>query len=155
MKKTNNKETQYLQLNKKVSSLIKEEANLIANLSNICAAIKEFMSFLWVGFYLVNKNELILGPFQGTIACTRIKKGEGVCGTAWEKNITIIVDNVNEFKGHIACSHLSKSEIVIPIRKQNKVYGVLDIDHDHYKTFDLIDKKYLKKIIKNIEKKLD
>ena len=155
MKQTNNKETKYIQLNKKINSLIKEEVNLIANLSNICAAIKESMGFLWVGFYIVNKNELILGPFQGAVACTRIKKGEGVCGNAWKKNSTIIVDNVNEFKGHIACSHLSKSEIVIPIRKQNKVYGVLDIDHDRYKTFNLIDKKYLKKIVNNIEKKLD
>ena len=149
------KEKNYIQLNKKINSLIKQEKNLIANFSNICAAIKETMNFFWVGFYMVEKNELILGPFQGTVACTRIKKGKGVCGKAWEKNITIILDDVNEFKGHIACSNLSKSEIVIPIKKKNEVYGVLDIDHDEYKTFDSIDKKYLKKIVKKIENMLN
>ena len=155
MTSLSNKKEKYNQLNNTVDLLIKNEKNLTANLENICAAIKEIMGFFWVGFYLVKNKELVLGPFQGSVACTRIKKGRGVCGMAWEKNMTIIVENVNKFDGHIACSSLSKSEIVIPIRKNNRVYGVLDIDHDKYKTFNLIDKKYLVKITKGIEKKIN
>ena len=155
MTSLNNKKEKYTQLNNTIDLLIKKEKNLIANLANICAAIKEIMGFFWVGFYLVENRELVLGPFQGPVACTRIKKGQGVCGMSWKKNKVIIVENVNEFNGHIACSSLSKSEIVIPIRKNNKVYGVLDIDHDEYKTFGLTDKKYLVKITKGIEKKIN
>jgi len=149
------KERKYILLNKEIKSLIHSETNFIANLANICAAIKDKFNFYWVGFYLVEKDELILGPFQGTVACTRIQKGKGVCGTSWKQNKTILVDNVNKFEGHIACSYLSKSEIVIPLRNKEKVIGVLDIDHDKYKSFDTIDKKYLEKIIKKLEKKLN
>ena len=151
----NPKEKKYILLNKEIKSLVGSETNFIANLANICAAIKTKFNFFWVGFYLVERNELILGPFQGTIACTRIQKGKGVCGTAWEKNKTIIVDDVDKFEGHIACSSLSKSEIVIPLRNKEKVIGVLDVDHDKYKFFDIIDKKYLEKIINELEKTLD
>ena len=151
----NTKEKKYTLLNKEIKSLVSSETNLIANLANVCAAIKTKFNFFWVGFYLVERNELILGPFQGTIACTRIQKGKGVCGTAWEKNKSIIVDDVDKFEGHIACSSLSKSEIVIPLRNKEKVIGVLDVDHDKYKFFDIIDKKYLEKIINELEKTLD
>ncbi len=151
----NPKEKKYILLNKEIKSLVGSETNFIANLANICAAIKIKFNFFWVGFYLVEKNELILGPFQGTVACTRIQKGKGVCGTAWKKNKTIIVDDVDKFEGHIACSSLSKSEIVIPLRNKEKVIGVLDVDHDKYKFFDIIDKKYLEKIINELEKTLD
>tara|TARA_Y100000590_G_scaffold75296_1_gene83140 strand:- start:43 stop:501 length:459 start_codon:yes stop_codon:yes gene_type:complete len=151
----NPKEKKYILLNKEIKSLVGSETNFIANLANICAAIKTKFNFFWVGFYLVEKNELILGPFQGTVACTRIQKGKGVCGTAWKKNKTIIVDDVDKFEGHIACSSLSKSEIVIPLRNKEKVIGVLDVDHDKYKFFDIIDKKYLEKIINELEKTLD
>ena len=151
----NTKEKKYTLLNKEIKSLVSSETNLIANLANVCAAIKTKFNFFWVGFYLVERNELILGPFQGTIACTRIQKGKGVCGTAWKKNKSIIVDDVDKFEGHIACSSLSKSEIVIPLRNKEKVIGVLDVDHDKYKFFDIIDKKYLEKIINELEKTLD
>ena len=151
----NTKEKKYTLLNKEIKSLVSSETNFIANLANVCAAIKTKFNFFWVGFYLVERNELILGPFQGTIACTRIQKGKGVCGTAWKKNKSIIVDDVDKFEGHIACSSLSKSEIVIPLRNKEKVIGVLDVDHDKYKFFDIIDKKYLEKIINELEKTLD
>tara|TARA_B100001758_G_C18009523_1_gene402309 strand:- start:3 stop:461 length:459 start_codon:yes stop_codon:yes gene_type:complete len=150
-----NKEKKYALLNKEIKSLLASETDLIANLGNICAAIKEKFNFFWIGFYLVEKDELILGPFQGTVACTRIQKGKGVCGVSWKKNKTIVVDDVSKFDGHIACSDLSKSEIVIPLRKKEKVIGVLDVDHDKYKSFDEIDKKYLEKIIKELEKKIN
>ena len=149
------KEKKYTLLNKEIKSLLASETNLIANLGNICAAIKEKFNFFWIGFYLVEKDELILGPFQGTVACTRILKGKGVCGMSWKKNKTIVVDDVSKFDGHIACSDLSKSEIVIPLRKKEKVIGVLDVDHDKYESFDEIDKKYLEKIIKELEKKIN
>lgn len=149
------KEKKYIILNKEIKSLVASETNLIANLGNICAAIKEKFNFFWIGFYLVEKDELILGPFQGTVACTRILKGKGVCGMSWKKNKTIVVDDVSKFEGHIACSDLSKSEIVIPLRNKEKVIGVLDVDHDEYKSFDIIDKKYLEKIIEELEKKID
>ena len=115
------KEKKYTLLNKEIKSLLVSETNLIANLGNICAAIKEKFNFFWIGFYLVEKDELILGPFQGTVACTRIQKGKGVCGMSWKKNKTIVVDDVSKFEGHIACSDLSKSEIVIPLRNKEKV----------------------------------
>lgn len=140
------KKEQYEQLLPIVQSLIEGEKDFIANLANVCAALKQGFNFFWVGFYLLKSEELVLGPFQGPIACTRIKKGKGVCGTAWEKEKTIIVDNVDEFPGHIACSSESKSEIVVPIVKNKQVIGVLDVDSNQLNNFDEIDELYLKKI---------
>lgn len=147
-------ENKYINLIKQLESLILNESDIIAILSNVSAAIKQTFGWLWIGFYFVKKEELILGPFQGPVACFRIKKGDGVCGTTWEKRETIIVPNVEKFPGHIACSSDSKSEIVLPIFKNNKIFGVLDIDSKEFNTFNNIDKKYLEQIIKIIEKKL-
>lgn len=138
-----NKEELYNSLIPQIKALVGSEKDSIANLANISAALKEAFDFFWVGFYLVKDDELVLGPFQGPIACTRIQKGRGVCGTSWEKAETIVVENVDEFPGHIACSSLSKSEIVVPIIKNNIVIGVLDVDSDELATFDKIDKKHL------------
>jgi len=138
-----NKEELYGSLIPQIKALIGDEVDSIANLANVSAALKEAFHFFWVGFYLVKDDELVLGPFQGPIACTRIKKGRGVCGTAWEKKETIIVDDVEAFPGHIACSAISKSEIVVPIVKNNAVIGVLDVDSDELATFDEIDEKHL------------
>lgn len=147
-------ENKYINLIKQLESLILNESDIIAILSNVSAAIKQTFGWLWIGFYFVKKEELILGPFQGPVACFRIKKGDGVCGATWEKRETIIVPNVEKFPGHIACSSDSKSEIVLPIFKNNKIFGVLDIDSKEFNTFNNIDKKYLEQIIKIIEKKL-
>ncbi len=141
--KKGTREEQYLELIPQIASLIDGEPDLIANLANICAALKQQFDWLWTGFYLVKENELVLGPFQGPIACTRIKKGRGVCGKAWEQMKTIIVQDVNKFPGHITCSSLSKSEIVLPIIRQNEVVAVLDIDHTAYATFDKTDELFL------------
>lgn len=138
-----NKEELYNSLIPQVKALVGSEKDSIANLANISAALKEALHFFWVGFYLVKNDELVLGPFQGPIACTRIQKGRGVCGTSWEKAETIVVENVDEFPGHIACSSFSKSEIVVPIIKNNIVIGVLDVDSDELATFDKIDEKHL------------
>src|SRR5215471_7047336 len=124
------KEEQYKSLLPQIRGLLEGETDLIANLANVAAALKEQFNWLWVGFYLVKNNELVVGPFQGPVACTRIKKGRGVCGTAWEKSETIIVPDVEKFPGHIACSSLSRSEIVIPIIREGKVLGVLDVDSE-------------------------
>lgn len=137
------KSEQYEELLIQLKSLIGDETNAIANLANVAAGLKEFFNFFWVGFYLVDKEELILGPFQGPVACTRISLGRGVCGTAWKNNQTILVPNVDEFPGHIACSSISKSEIVVPIRKNSSIIGILDVDSDKLNDFDEIDKKYL------------
>lgn len=145
------KESQYINLLPQIEGLLTGETDLIANLANITGALKEQFNFFWVGFYLVKDNELVLGPFQGPVACTRIKKGRGVCGTAWEKEETIIVDDVEKFPGHIACSSLSKSEIVLPLFKSSSVIGVLDVDSSSLNSFDEIDKTYLQKIIDLIE----
>ena len=135
-----------------IESLIKGEKNLLANMGNILAAIKYSMNWFWVGLYKVEKEELILFMFQGPHACTRIKKGKGVCGLSWENNKTIIVDNVDTFNGHISCNALSKSEIVIPIRnKEGKVEYVLDIDSIYYADFSEIDARELQKITSLIE----
>ena len=143
----NDKEANYRLLFPQVKSLCAEEPNQLANQANIIGALKQAFNFFWVGFYWVdNQDELVLGAFQGPIACTRIKKGKGVCGTAWDENRTIIVDDVNAFPGHIACSADAKSEIVVPILKQNKVVGILDIDSDQYASFDTLDKQYLTKM---------
>jgi L-methionine (R)-S-oxide reductase len=141
----------YKSINAQIFALIDGEPDLIANLANITAALKEQFGWLWVGFYLVKDNELVLGPFQGPIACTRIRKGKGVCGTAWEKAITLIVPDVEKFVGHIACSSLSKSEIVIPIFKNNEVVAILDVDSEMLNQFDEIDEKYLGEMLTGIK----
>ncbi len=137
------KATMYSQLLPQLEALVGGESDAIANLANVSAALKTTFNFFWVGFYLVKSDELVLGPFQGPIACTRIQKGRGVCGSAWEQERTIIVDDVDEFPGHIACSSASKSEIVVPLLKNNVVIGVLDIDSNELATFDTTDEKYL------------
>lgn len=153
---TLDKESKYKNLLPQIKSLIEGEENLIANLANICAALKQTFNFFWVGFYLVNNNELILGPFQGSIACTRISIGKGVCGTAWKEQKTILVGEVDKFPGHIACSSLSRSEIVIPVfNKNNVVTMVLDIDSDKLSDFDSIDQKYLEQLAIIIQNTLD
>ncbi|MEO6668605.1 MAG: GAF domain-containing protein [Ferruginibacter sp.] len=144
---TGNKEEQYKTLLPQVKALIESEPDLIANLANITGALKEQFGWLWVGFYLVKQEELVLGPFQGPVACTRIKKGRGVCGTSWAEARTLIVPDVEKFPGHIACSSLSKSEIVIPIIRDNEVVAVLDVDSELPDHFDEIDKKHLEEII--------
>lgn len=136
----------YESLLPQIKSLISGEDNLIANLANTSAALKTAFNFFWVGFYLVDGDELVLGPFQGPIACTRIKKGRGVCGTAWQKEEAQVVPDVDAFPGHIACSSLSRSEIVIPLFKDEQIYGVLDIDSEHLNTFDATDLKYLEEL---------
>lgn len=141
-----NKIEQYELLYEQVKALINKENDNIANMANIAAVIHETFKFWWTGFYRVINNELVLGPFQGPVACTRIAYGKGVCGTSWKEGKTIIVKNVHEFPGHIACSNESKSEIVVPIFKDNQVIAVLDIDSEHFATFDDIDKKWIEKI---------
>jgi GAF domain-containing protein len=120
--------------------------DLIANLANCSAALKTAFNFWWVGFYLVKNNQLVLGPFQGPIACTSIQLGKGVCGSSWQKSKTIIVENVNEFPGHITCSSASLSEIVVPIIVKNEVVAVIDVDSEYLSHFDEIDKKYLEEL---------
>ncbi len=145
--KRGTKEEQYLELIPQIAGLLEGERDLIANLANISAALKEQFGWLWIGFYIVKENELVLGPFQGPIACTRIKKGKGVCGVAWEQMKTIIVQDVNQFPGHITCSSLSKSEIVLPLIRNNEVVAVLDVDHSLYASFDKTDELFLSEII--------
>ena len=140
------KEAIYANLIPQIVALIGEEKDSIANLANVSAALKQAFGFLWVGFYLVKEDELVLGPFQGPIACTRIKKGKGVCGQAWSTGSVIVVEDVEAFPGHIACSSLSKSEIVIPLIKNDTVIGVLDVDSDELATFDGVDEKYLNRL---------
>ncbi|MEI7588950.1 MAG: GAF domain-containing protein [Chitinophagia bacterium] len=141
------KKTQYESLLPQIQGLVTGEPNLIANLANIAAALKEQFNWFWVGFYWVIDDELVLGPFQGPVACTRIKKGRGVCGSAWEKASTIIVEDVEKFPGHIACSSLSKSEIVVPVFKEGKIIGVLDVDSSELSQFDTTDQVYLEQIV--------
>lgn len=145
------KEEQYKNLLPQIKGLLEGEPDLIANLANIAAALKEQFNFFWVGFYLVKNDELVLGPFQGPVACTRIKKGRGVCGTSWEQAKAIIVPDVEKFPGHIACSSLSKSEIVLPLFKDTTVIGVLDVDSSSLDSFDETDKIYLESIIELIK----
>ena len=144
------KEEQYQSLLPQISAIIEGEPDLIANLSNIAAALKEQFNWWWVGFYLVKDNELVLGPFQGPVACTRIKKGRGVCGTAWEQAATLIVPDVEQFPGHIACSSLSRSEIVVPLIRDNTVLAVLDVDSEYAAYFDATDQKYLEQLLEGI-----
>lgn len=144
------KAAQYESLLPQINALTEGEPDLIANLANIAAALKEQFGWLWIGFYLVKDDELVLGPFQGPVACTRIRKGRGVCGASWAKAETLIVPDVEKFPGHIACSSLSKSEIVIPAFKNNEVVAVLDVDSVQSGDFDETDKKYLEAIVQNI-----
>jgi len=141
------KDELYSNLLPQIKSLVEKETDTIANMANIAACLKDTFRFWWVGFYRVIDNELVLGPFQGSVACTRIKKGRGVCGTAWQEKSTIIVPDVDKFPGHIACSSLSRSEIVIPIFIDNEVVAVLDIDSEKLNCFDEIDKLWLEKIV--------
>ena len=145
------KEEQYQTLLPQIKALIEGEPDLVANLANISAALKEQFGWLWVGFYLVKKEELVLGPFQGPVACTRIQKGRGVCGSAWQQAHTLIVPDVEKFPGHIACSSLSKSEIVVPVIRNGEVTAVLDVDSELLNLFDETDKKYLEEIVSWIE----
>ena len=144
---TGTKQEQYEALIPQIQGLLQGENNLIANLGNIAAALKEQFNWLWVGFYWIIEDELVLYPFQGPVACTRIKKGRGVCGTSWEKEATIIVADVEKFPGHIACSSSSKSEIVLPVFKEGKIVGVLDVDSSELAQFDAVDQVYLEKIL--------
>lgn len=144
---TGTKEEQYQALIPQIKGLLEGEPDLIANLANIAAALKEQFKWLWVGFYLVKNDELVLGPFQGPVACTRIKKGRGVCGTSWKDETTLVVEDVEKFPGHIACSSLSRSEIVVPLFHKNVVVGVLDADSEDLSHFDKTDKKYLEEIV--------
>ena len=140
------KEEKYRELLQQIYALISTETDFIANLANVAAALKQTFGFFWAGFYIVKGDELVLGPFQGPIACTRIRFGRGVCGTAWKEARTLIVPDVEQFPGHIACSSDSKSEIVVPILKQGEVIGVLDIDSDTLDSFDTVDARYLEEI---------
>jgi L-methionine (R)-S-oxide reductase len=142
------KEEQYEALLPQIKGLLEGEEDLVANLANVAAALKEQFGWLWVGFYLVKGGELVLGPFQGPVACTRILKGRGVCGAAWEQAQTLIVPDVEKFPGHIACSSLSRSEIVVPILKNGDVVAVLDVDSVDLNTFDETDKRYLEAIVR-------
>jgi L-methionine (R)-S-oxide reductase len=141
----------YTTLLPQIKALIEGEPDLVANLANIAAALKEQFGWLWVGFYLVKKEELVLGPFQGPVACTRIQKGRGVCGASWQQAKTLIVPDVAKFPGHIACSSLSVSEIVVPIIRNQQVVGVLDVDSEKENWFDETDQRYLEEIVRWIE----
>ena len=148
---TGNKAEIYQSLIPQIKGLIDGEPDLIANLANIAAALKEQFGWFWVGFYLVKNDELVLGPFQGTVACTRIRKGRGVCGAAWQQARTLIVPDVEKFPGHIACSSISRSEIVIPVIRDNEVVAVLDVDSELLDLFDETDQQYLEEIVAFIE----
>ena len=142
-----NKTTQYESLLPQIKGLLEGETDLVANLANIAGALKEQFNWWWIGFYLVKDDELVLGPFQGPVACTRIRKGRGVCGTSWAKAETLIVPDVEKFPGHIACSSLSRSEIVVPLLANGEVVGVLDVDSELLAHFDETDRMYLEKIV--------
>ncbi len=149
---TGTKADQYESLIPQLKALLEGEPDLVANMANTVAALKEQFGWFWVGFYIIktseNKSEeLVLGPFQGPVACTRIKKGRGVCGASWEQAKTLIVPDVEKFPGHIACSSLSKSEIVVPVIRNNEVIAVLDVDSDEYDQFDTTDQQYLEEIV--------
>lgn len=145
--KNANKEEIYQALLPQIKALLSGEEDLVANMANITAVLKEAFGFFWVGFYIIKKGELVLGPFQGPVACTRIQKGKGVCGKAWETGETQLVPNVNAFPGHIACSAASQSEIVVPVYKEKEIIGVLDIDSDQLATFNAVDQKYLEVMV--------
>ena len=142
-----NKTEKYQLLYEQIEALLNKENDKIANMANVAALIHNTFNFWWTGFYRVIDNELVLGPFQGPVACTRIAYGRGVCGTAWKESQTIVVKDVHEFPGHIACSSASQSEIVVPIFKENQVIAVLDIDSEKLATFDETDKEWLEKVV--------
>jgi GAF domain-containing protein len=149
---TGSKEDQYRSLLPQIKGLLTGESDSIANQANVCAALKEQFGWLWVGFYLVKQideqtKELVLGPFQGPVACTRIRWGKGVCGSAWKEGKTLIVPDVEKFPGHIACSSLSRSEIVVPLITDDQIWGVLDVDSTELDQFDAIDQQYLEEIV--------
>lgn len=144
------KEEQYELLIPQIEGLLTGETDLTANMANVAAALKEQFGWFWVGFYIVKKDELVLGPFQGPVACTRIRKGRGVCGTSWSEARSLIVPDVEKFPGHIACSSLSRSEIVVPVIKNNEVAAVLDVDSEHLNYFDETDQQYLERIVQLI-----
>lgn len=141
------KEEQYKSLLPQIKALITGESDMIANMGNIAAALKEQFNWLWVGFYIVKEDELVLGPFQGPIACTRIQKGKGVCGTSWQQEKTLIVPDVEKFPGHIFCSSASASEVVVPVFSERKVVAVLDVDSKELATFDETDQRFLEEIV--------
>src|SRR6187549_2712121 len=147
---TGTKKDQYETLIPQIKGLMEGEKDLIANLANTVAALKEQFGWLWTGFYIVKDGELVLGPFQGPVACTRIKKGKGVCGTSWAQEKTLIVPDVEKFPGHIACSSPSRSEIVVPVIRNEQVAAVLDVDSEHLDHFDDTDQFYLEQIIQLI-----
>jgi GAF domain-containing protein len=144
---TGTKEEQYQAIIPQIKGLLEGESDLTANLANVAAALKEQFKWWWIGFYLVKNEVLVLGPFQGPVACTRIRKGRGVCGTSWAEAKTLIVADVEKFPGHIACSSLSRSEIVVPLIYDNKVWGVLDADSEHLSHYDETDKVFLEQIV--------
>lgn len=151
---SHDKQERYTTLIPQIESLVRDETDFIANLSNIAAALRQTMNFFWVGFYIVKENQLVLGPFQGPIACTRINFGKGVCGTSWKEKRTILVPNVEEFPGHITCSSASLSEIVLPAFKNGDVVLVLDVDSVKLNDFDAVDQRALEKVIRIIERLL-
>jgi len=141
------KAEQYEALLPQVRALLEGEPDLTANMANMVAALKEQFGWFWVGFYLVKKDELVLAPFQGPVACTRISKGRGVCGSSWQQAKTLIVPDVEKFPGHIACSSLSRSEIVVPVIRNGNVQAVLDVDSSSYDQFDITDQRYLEELV--------
>ena len=147
---TGSKTEQYESLLPQIRGLMEGETDIVANLANAAAALKEQFGWLWIGFYVIKNDELVVGPFQGPVACTRIRKGKGVCGTSWAEAKTIIVPDVEKFPGHIACSSLSRSEIVVPILRDSKVVAVLDADSKDLNEFDTIDQKFLEEIVNMI-----
>ena len=148
--KGDSKKELYENLLPQIKALVEGENDMIANMANVAACLKDTFNFWWVGFYRVINDELVLGPFQGPLACTRIRKGKGVCGTAWQRAETVIVPDVDEFPGHIACSSLTKSEIVVPVFKDGKIIAVLDIDCERTANFDDVDKEFLEKLVANL-----
>lgn len=148
---TTDKAKKYKLLIPQIEALVSTETDLIANLANISASLKEGMGFFWVGFYIVKDDELVLGPFQGSIACTRIRRGKGVCSTAWAEGKSIIVEDVDQFPGHISCSSDSKSEIVLPAFKNDQVVLILDVDSDQLSDFDEVDQEWLEQLMRVVE----
>jgi L-methionine (R)-S-oxide reductase len=149
--RSNHIEEQYQSILPQIEALVTGEADLVANLANIAAALKEQFGWFWVGFYLVKGDELVLGPFQGPVACTRIAMGRGVCGAAWQQQKTLIVPDVDAFPGHIACSSLSRSEIVVPVFNQGRVAAILDVDSEALNTYNDVDALYLEQIVQLIK----
>lgn len=142
------KAEKYQEVYKQIQSVVSGETDQIANMANTAALLHEAFGFWWTGFYIIRGNQLVLGPFQGPLACTRIEFGKGVCGTSWERRETVIVPDVHLFPGHIACSSQSQSEIVVPMFHNNEIYAVLDIDSKELATFDEVDKEWLEKIVR-------